>query len=103
MHQTHIRIKKGRLLLLLSIIIVIVSLLPLHRVLPAPLTVKGSTDLLVPAHFADGPKQSLPLLTTMVFDLNIESNFVVTDNFVIVDSNEAVVFGPEKIYNRYHL
>ena len=101
--QIHFRMKKGRFLLLSSIVLLVISLLPLHRALPAPLTLKGNLDLFVPANFADGPVHVLPLLSTLVLDIKIESTSPVVDNLVIEDSQGGIAFGPEKIYNNYHL
>jgi hypothetical protein len=92
--------RKGSLLLLLSIILLILAFLPLHLILPGQITSTGYYRL--SKNDVNGPTQSLPAFYVSILDVEIEKygGMVI---FYITDSDNAIVYYENDIQNGYHL
>ena len=93
--------KKGLLLLLLSIILLILAFLPLHLILPAQTTTTGSYRLSV--NDVNGPTLSLPTFYVSVLDVEIEKQIGGVALFYISDSDGAVLYIENGFQNGYQL
>lgn len=93
--------KKGILLLLLSIILLILAFLPLHVILPAQTTTTGYYHL--SNNDVNGPTLSLPTFCLSVLDVEIEKQLGGTALFYISDSGGAVLYIENGFQNGYHL
>ena len=91
---------KGRLLLAFSIVLLILSFLPLHLLHPPSIFIAGQYDL-SPSN-VNGPSTFLPFLTVSVLDVAIQgANGDVY--FYITNPDGKRVFDADRIYNGYHL
>jgi hypothetical protein len=98
--QKSFHMKKGRWLLILSIIVLVVSFLPLHLFLPGLFVETGTYDL-APGN-VNGPSLFMPLGTVAVLDLNVDgANRDVY--FYITGSSAERVFDAGRVYSGYHL
>lgn len=100
-------IKKGRLLLLLWTVLLILCFLPLYLLLPAPLSYTGSLTLSQAE--TKGPTQFLPLLTMSVLDVKIKGGnqevylYITNSMEPKANSTRNLVFGRITMYGEYHL
>lgn len=96
--------KKGRILLVSSIVLLIVSFLPLQQILPALSTSKGNFELDA-KHRGAGFSQFLPFLSVSAVDITVSNvgPIVTTDVFEIVDSQGTIMVHEDHVYARYYV